>query len=191
MNLDIEEVSKKIHALKNSFHNLIEVCEPSISGIKNNQQRSYDAESILNLKYIKYINWSRRQEWVKEEKNDYLNYKKFSEDAIKKDNGQIDFIKTLALQNAIAWRDNPNHNESWAKRFGFNFTKTVQYINDSEQDDLRLKKEKEDQLERERKKERIKRKVYLILGIGMLILTTIALFQKRAATEASNTAKKQ
>ena len=98
MNLDIEEVSKKIHALKNSFHNLIEVCEPSISGIKNNQQRSYDAESILNLKYIKYINWSRRQEWVKEEKNDYLNYKKFSEDAIKKDNGQIDFIKTLALQ---------------------------------------------------------------------------------------------
>jgi hypothetical protein len=190
MNLDIEEVSKNINALKNSFYNLIEVCEPSISGIKNNHHRSYEAESILNLKYIKYLNWSRRQEWIKDEKNDFLIYKKISEDAIKKDNGQIDFIKTLALQSAITWRNNPNHNESWAKRFGFNFTKTVKYINDSEQDDLRIKKEKEDQLERERKKERIKRKVYLILGIGMLILTTIALFQKRAATEASVKARK-
>ena len=185
MNLDNEELSKRVQDLKNNFHDLIEICEPSISGIKNKQKRTYETESILNLKYIKYLNWSRRTEWIKEEKNDYLNYKKFSEDAIKKDNGQIDFIKTLALLSAIAWRDNPNHNENWAKRFGFNFAKTIKYINESEQDDFRLKKEKEDQLERERNKERIKRKVYLILGIGMLILTTIAFFQKRAATEAS------
>ncbi|MGK0412786.1 MAG: hypothetical protein ACJA1B_000986, partial [Polaribacter sp.] len=184
VNISTTTLSSNIKSLKHTFFDLIEVFEPSISGIKNYNETRLDAKNILNLKYSKHLNWKRGLEWISEEREDYLKYKTFSENAIKKDNDEIDFIKTLELENAILWRDNPNHNINWAKKFNFNFTKTIAYINKSEEDSLRLKKEKEDQFEREQKKEKTKRKVYLILGIAMLILTTIAFFQKQEATKA-------
>lgn len=184
VNISIIELSASIRALKDTFFDLIEVFEPSISGIKNNDKTILSSESILNLKYSRHLNWTRELEWKTEERKDYLKYKTFSENAIKKENGEIDFIKTLELKNAILWRDNPNHNSSWAKKYDFNFTKTIRYINESEKDSLRLKREKEDQFKREQKKEKTKKKVYLILGIGMLILTTIALILMKKADKA-------
>jgi WD40 repeat protein len=184
VNISTATLSSNIKSLKPIFFDFIEVFEQSISGIKNYDETRLNAKNILNLKYSKHLNWQRGLEWISEERDDYLKYKTFAENAIKKDNDEIDFIKTLELESAILWRNNPNHNINWAKKFNFNFTKTIEYINKSEEDSLRLKKEKEDQFERERKKEKTKRKVYLILGIGMLILTTIAYFQKREATKA-------
>jgi hypothetical protein len=190
VNISMNELSASIQALKETFFDFIEVFEPSISGIKNNDKTILNSESILNLKYSKHLNWTRELEWKTEERKDYLKYKTFSANATKNENDEIDFIKTLELKNAILWRDNPNHNSSWAKKYDFNFTKTIAYINESEKDSLRLKKEKEDQFEREQKKERTKRKGYLILGIGMLILTTIAFIQKSKATEDRNSIEK-
>jgi len=186
VNISMIELSASIQALKDTFFDFIEVFEPSISGIKNNDKTILNSESILNLKYGKHLNWTRELEWKTEERKDYLKYKTFSENAIKKDNDESDFIKTLELESAILWRDNPNHNSSWAKKFNFNFTKTIAYINKSEEDSLRLKKEKEDQFERDQKKEKTKRKVYLILGIAMLSLTTITLYQKKNALKAKD-----
>ena len=188
VNISMIELSASIQALKDTFFDFIEVFEPSISGIKNNDKTILNSESVLNLKYSKHLNWTQELEWKTEERKDYLKYKTLAEDAIKKENGEIDFIKTLELKNAILWRNNSNHNSSWAKKYDFNFTKTIAYINESEKDSLRLKKEKEDQFERERKKERTKRKVYLLLGFGMLILTTIAFDEKNKATNAEKDA---
>lgn len=189
VNSTVPQLSESIKSLKKNFSSFIEVFESSISRIKDDQIEPFNSESILNLKYSTYLNWALRQEWIAEEKKEYLKYKTFSENAIKKDNGEVDFIKTLELESAIAWRNNPNNNCNWAKKYNFNFNKTVAYINDSENDNLRLKKEKEDQYKREQKKEKTKRKGYIFFILICFIFALITLNNSKKATKLKEKAQ--
>ena len=183
INISITELSTIIRDLKLKFNDLIEIFEPSISGIPISEIKPFDGNTIINLKYTKFLSWERRSEWLTEEENDYQKFKSFSEDAIKKNNGEVDFLKTPELESAIDWRDNPNHTLNWSKRYHLNYKETIDFINESEQDDLRIKKEKSDQLERERKNERTKRKWYSIGGGVCLILACVALYSYGVAND--------
>lgn len=190
INISVAELSSTVRNLKLKYNDLIEIFEPSISGIPISEKKPFDGKNIINLKYTKFLNWKRRSEWLTEEENDYQSFKSFSEDAIKKNNGEVDFLKTPELESAIAWRDNRNHTLNWSKRYFFNFKETIDFINESEQDDLRIKKEKTDQLERERKNERTKRKWYSIGGGICLIMACVAIYSGSIANESANLAKK-
>ena len=189
INISVAELSSTVRDLKYKFNDLIEIFEPSISGIPISEKKPFDSNNIINLKYTKFLNWERRSEWLAEEENDYQDFKSFSDDAIKKNNGEVDFLKTPELESAIAWRDNPNHTLNWSKRYRLNFKETIAFINESEQDDLRIKKEKADQLERERKNERTKRKWYSIGGGICLIMACIAFYNGRIADENADLAE--
>lgn len=189
INISVAELSSTVRTLKLKFNDLIEIFEPSISGIPISEKKPFDGNNIINLKYTKFLNWKRRSEWLAEEENDYQDFKSFSDDAIKKNNGEVDFLKTPELESAISWRDNPNHTLNWSKRYHLNFKETIAFINESEKDDLRIKKEKADQLERERKNERTKRKWYSIGGGICLIMACIAFYNGKIADENADLAE--
>lgn len=188
INISVGDLSSLIRVLKLKFNDFIDVFEPSISGIPISDKKPFDRKNIINLKYTKFLNWKRRSIWLNEEETDYQNFKSFSEDAIRKNNGEVDFLKTPELESAIAWRDNENHTLNWSKKYDLNFKETVDFINESEKDDLRIKKEKADQLERERKNERTKRKWYSIGGGVCLILACFAFYSGNSAKESKNEA---
>ena len=189
INISVTELSSILRTLQSKFSDLIDVFEPSISGMPISDKKPFDGKSIINLKYIKYLNWKTRSIWLNEEDNDYQKFKSFSEDAIKKNNGEVDFLKTPELESAIAWRDNENHTVNWSKKYDLNFKETIDFINESEKDDIRIKKEKTDQLERERKNERTKRKWYSIGGGVCLILACLAFYSGHKAEKSAENAK--
>lgn len=196
-NSTIVELSKIIKSFKKTFNNLFDVFEPSITGISASANKTYDAKNILTLKYIKFLNWERYTKWLDEEKTNFKDFKDFSEIAIKKSNNQVGFLKTPVLERAIVWRKNASTNKNWAKKYKLNFEQTINFINESEQDDLRIKTEKENQLTRERNKDRrAKKRALIVAGFGIIgALITIGLWIKakeaeKTATNASEIAKK-
>ena len=191
------ELSKIIKSFKKTFNNLFDVFEPSITGISASANKTYDAKNILTLKYIKFLNWERYTKWLDEEKTNFKDFKDFSEIAIKKSNNQVGFLKTPVLERAIVWQKNASTNKNWAKKYKLNFEQTINFINESEQDDLRIKTEKENQLTRERNKDRRAKKIgYIVAGFGIIgALITYGLWIKakeaeKTATYASEVAKK-
>ena len=187
LDINQKQLTTIINPFKTSFLNILEIINPIISDDYILTDRNFDLNNILNFKYAKFLNWERHHTWFKEEENDYLHFKSIYEDAIKKSNKEVDFLKTPELESAILWRNNKNHNNNWARKYKFNFKETLFFINDSEVEDTRIKKEKTDQIERETKNEKTKKKWYAI-GFGIcLVLACIAFyFQKTAVVEADN-----
>jgi len=174
MDASNSEVSKIISNLKKEFNDLFDVFKPIISGVNSLNKNVIGAKSIITLKYGRFINWERRNRWLKEENDSYEKFKLFLNDAIRKSNGEGGFLKTPALETAIAWRDHKNHDVNWASKYPLNFNETLKYINESEQDDLRIKKAKEDQLRLEKKADKTKKTWYAIGGMMCLIFGMFA-----------------
>ncbi len=183
INISQSDLSREIRLLKKTFFDFFDVFEPSISGIPIAENKPFDSKNIISLKYTKFLNWERHSEWLEEEKNNFEDFKAFSEDAIKKNNNKVDFLKTPELESAIAWRDNSTSNKNWAKKYNLDFDQTINFINDSEQDDLRIKKEKSDQLARERNKDRKATKIAFTLAGFALIGLLIAYISYKTADE--------
>jgi energy-coupling factor transporter ATP-binding protein EcfA2 len=183
------ELSNKIRFLKKTFNELFDVFEPSITGILASAKKPYDSKNIISLKYIKFLNWKRHDVWLNEEENNYKNFKAFSEDAIRKSNNEVDFLKTPELENAIEWRDNPTNNKNWAKKYNLDFDKTLNFINKSEQDDNRIKKQKSDQLDREKRRNKYVRNTAILSAVIFLFLTGFGLNQADKAIKAKGEEK--
>ena len=172
INISQSALSSKIRLFKKTFNELFDVFEPSISGIPIAENKSFDSKNILSLKYTEFLNWERHFEWKKEEERDFEYFKSLSEDAIKKNKGEISYLKTPELESAIAWKEKEYHNKSWAKKYNLDFDKTINYINESEQDDIKIKKQKSDQLARERKKDRRAKRGAIIFSLVCSFLGT-------------------
>lgn len=189
-NLSIENISLIINSFKDKFSDIFEVFEPSISEIKHLDNPIINSENILSLKYVKHLNWEKRNNWIEEEKKDYLQYKILFKNAIRYENNEVDFIKTIELDNAILWRDNKLHNINWSKKHDFDFKKTIDYINKSEVDSIRLQKERDYQLEREKKNEKAKKKAYFVFITVCLILTIVAFKKCKDARDSKEKIEK-
>ena len=74
INISVAELSSTVRDLKYKFNDLIEIFEPSISGIPISEKKPFDSNNIINLKYTKFLNWERRSEWLAEEENDYQDF---------------------------------------------------------------------------------------------------------------------
>jgi len=188
INFSQAKVSEIIRSFKKTFEDLFDVFEPSISGISISNKKPLNSKNILSLKYTKFLNWERHSEWHKQEEDNFKDFKAFSEDAIRKNNNEVDFLKTPELESAIAWRDNPTINKNWAKKYNLDFDQTINFINDSEQDDLGIKKQKLDQLSRERKKDHRAKKGAILFSIFALILLSISLYYYIDAEESTEVA---
>lgn len=205
INLPNKEISKIIRSFEEVFDVLFDVFEPTISGISSSPKKIHDAKNILTLKYTKFLNWERFSEWHDEEKNNFKTFKELSEFAVRKNNNEVGFLKTPELERAIAWRKNPLTNEHWSKKYKLNFNQTINFINKSEQDDLRIKKEKSDKLARERNKDRkVRNIISTVAGIAFIGFLYASYFyytaneQKKIARkeeikarDAKNVAKKE
>jgi energy-coupling factor transporter ATP-binding protein EcfA2 len=184
INISQSALSSKIRLFKKTFNELFDVFEPSISGIPIAENKSFDSKNILSLKYTEFLNWERHFEWKKEEERDFEYFKSLSEDAIKKNKGEISYLKTPELESAIAWKEKEYHNKSWAKKYNLDFDKTINYINESEQDDIKIKKQKSDQLARERKKDRRAKRGAIIFSLVCSFVLVIGwFFYKKAEVE--------
>lgn len=184
INISQSDLSSKIRLFKKTFNEVFDVFEPSISGIPIAENKSFDSKNMLSLKYTEFLNWERHFEWKKEEERDFEYFKSLSEDAIKKNKGEISYLKTPELESAIAWREKEYHNKSWAKKYNLDFDKTINYINESEQDDIKIKKQKSDQLARERKKDRRAKRGAIIFSLVCSFVLVIGwFFYKQAKVE--------
>ena len=190
MDLGLDELSNLIQKIKRELDHFIDNFEPSISGISKSKTHTIEGKNIITLKYQKLFNWERKLVWSLEESANFQKYKSFAEDAIRKGAGEVDFLKTPELEMAIAWRDNPHHTKNWAQKYSLNFIQTVEYINQSEKDDIRIKKIKDDQIKLEKQKERTKRKWYAIGGSVSLILALFAFYMSTKAELARKLAEK-
>lgn len=190
MDVGMDVLSNLIQNIKSDLDLLIDVFEPSISGISKKGTHAIEGKNILSLKYQKLLNWERKLFWCREELANFQKYKSFAEDAIRKGTGEVDFLKTPELEMAIAWRDNPHHTKNWAQKYALNFIQTVEYIDQSEKDDIRIKKIKTDLIEREKQNERTKRKWYAIGGSVSLILALFAFYMSSKAEVARKLAEK-
>jgi WD40 repeat protein/energy-coupling factor transporter ATP-binding protein EcfA2 len=149
--------------------NSIEFFENKISGIQRKYKKTINLGDVIGFNYEKNRNWEREQNWIEEEKLAYQSYADYAVLADKNALGEISLMNSPELEMAINWRDSATVNENWAKKYSLNFTKTINYIYESEKF-FNLNKFKEEQ--RIKRKRRITKNVILAVSS----LTIIAIF---------------
>ena len=176
-NISIANLSKVINFYKQKLNEVLEVFEPVITGIPVLKDKPLNRNSILVLKYFDFVNWNRHAKWLRQEEKDFENFKSFHNDSIKKNKGEVNYLKTPELESGIDWRDNSMHSKNWANKYDLNFEQTIDFINKSEQDDLRIKKEKFDKLDREQKKDKKNKRIAIFSSIIFAILTIFSTYK--------------
>ena len=154
-----------IKLFKNELGESIEFFENKISGVQRKNNKSINLDDIVGFNYEKNRNWDREQDWVEEEKIAFQNYSEYALQAQKYSIGEISLLNSPELEMAINWKNSNSVDENWAKKYSLNFSKTINYINESEKF-FNQNKEKEEQ--RIKRKRRITRNI--IIGFSCLTI---------------------
>ena len=154
-----------IKLFKNELGESIEFFENKISGVQRKNNKSINLDDIVGFNYEKNKNWDREQDWVEEEKIAFQNYSEYALQAQKYSIGEISLLNSPELEMAINWKNSNSVDENWAKKYSLNFSKTINYINESEKF-FNQNKEKEEQ--RIKRKRRITRNI--IIGFSCLTI---------------------
>lgn len=149
--LDKINSARLIHEFKDELGNSIEFFENKISGIKRKNNRIINLGDIVTFSYFKNRNWKREHDWMDDEKLAFQSYSEYAMQAQKNALGEISLMNSPELQMAINWRDSLIIDENWAKKYSFNFSKTINYINKSEKSFNQNKHKEEQQIKRKRR----------------------------------------
>ena len=140
-----------IKLFKNELGESIEFFENKISGVQRKNNKTINLDDIVGFNYEKNRNWDREQDWIEEEKLAFQNYSEYALQAQKYSIGEISLLNSPELEMAINWRNSNSVDENWAKKYSLNFSKTVNYINDSEKFFNQNKEKEERRIKRKRR----------------------------------------
>ena len=180
-----------IKLFKNELGESIEFFENKISGVQRKNKKIINLDDIIGFNYEKNRNWDREQDWIEEEKIAFQNYSEYALQAQKHSIGEISLLNSPELEMAINWRNSNSVDENWAKKYSLNFSKTINYINESEKF-FNQNKEKEEQ--RIKRKRRITRNTIFGFICSTIIIGIVgvdAYLNGKRAEEQSVIAKKQ
>ena len=180
-----------IKLFKNELGESIEFFENKISGVQRKNNKIINLDDIIGFNYEKNRNWDREQDWIEEEKIAFQNYSEYALQAQKHSIGEISLLNSPELEMAINWRNSNSVDENWAKKYSLNFSKTINYINESEKF-FNQNKEKEEQ--RIKRKRRITRNTIFGFICSTIIIGIVgvdAYLNGKRAEEQSVIAKKQ
>ena len=180
-----------IKLFKNELGESIEFFENKISGIQRKNNKNINLGDIVGFNYEKNRNWGREQDWIEEEKLAFQNYSEYALQAQKYSIGEISLLNSPELEMAINWRNSNSVDENWSRKYSLNFSKTINYINKSE-NFFNQNKEKEEQ--RIKRKRRITRNTIIGFSCLTIIIAIIgfnAYLSEQKAKEQSVIAAKE
>ena len=180
-----------IKLFKNELGESIEFFENKISGVQRKNNKSINLDDIIGFNYEKNRNWKREQDWIEEEKLAFQNYSEYALQTQKYSIGEISLLNSPELEMAVNWRNSNSIDENWAKKYSLNFSKTINYINESEKFFNRNKEKEEQRIKRKR---RITRNIIIGFSCLTIIIAIIgfnAYLSEQKAKEQSEIAAKE
>lgn len=195
IDIPIKELTDLIQSAKSNFGEIYDVFKPVITGVPISEKKPFGKEYILNLKYFKNLNWEQRISWLKEEEDAFLKLKEYNNDAVKYKNGLGDYLNGLELENAKTFRDKLKEFPNWADKYSYDYNSVLNFINESEAHDEKIKNDKIQKALNQDKKD--KRNRNIITGVAVLALigafisviqTIVAYDQRKVALDSEERA---
>lgn len=154
------------------------------------QHVALSATSVIELSHESMMRiWTRLQEWVNEEYESALMYKKLSEAAGLYQVGKTSLWRPPDLQLALNWQKKQKPNRTWAQRYDEAFERAIVFLDTSR---ITYEAELQNQERLQKRMLRRARVTSIILGIALLISLFFFFFgltqqiaAERAAVEAN------
>ena len=181
IDIPIKELTDLIQSAKSNFGEIYDVFKPVITGVPISEKKPFGKEYILNLKYFKNLNWEQRISWLKEEEDAFLKLKEYNNDAIKYKNGLGDYLSGLELENAKTFRDKLKEFPNWADKYSYDYNSVLNFINESEAHDEKIKNDKIQKALNQDKKDKRNRNIITGVAVLAVILAFTAFFQMKVA----------
>jgi len=149
-----------------------------------------DADTQLDISHESLIRqWQRLHRWVEDESANARDFLSLSEEARRWKAGEGELVGGRDLRRALDWRDRAEPTPAWAARYApaEDYDATLSFIAESEREDQRLHRAKQEALEREAAAARHLRRLSGVLGVALLasvIAAGVALTALISAREA-------
>ena len=169
-NLGNVEVAKFINQLKHEFSEAFELIPPKITGVVSKKSTTYDKEFIFTPNYESHLNWELKEQWHNEENTAYKDYKEYSDAAKKHLQEQGSLLISPALNSALLWKQKPEINSSWAKKYSLDFKTTLEFIDKSNratQEKIKIEENRQQRAKKYNKR--------LIIG-GFILIVVLSSF---------------
>lgn len=127
-------------------------------------------ESLMRL-------WERLRRWSYEEENAAELYRRLAGSALRFEQGQSALWRDPELQLALDWREDNKPNKAWGDLYGYEFDKTLSFLDAS-----RIERER---LQKEKKRRSLLFNVSLLGFLLVLSMLTIWAFQQRNIAQIS------
>ena len=186
------DVNRLILHFQNHFGSLFDIMEEKISGIESKKNTRFLSNNILSFKYQKNIHWQREQEWKEHERATLSSYIEYANLSNKYAAGDIGLMSSPELELAIQWKEDSVHDENWAKKYSLNYSKTIDYINKSQETFNRNREREEYKLKRNKRITKIVISTISVLFVVAIIMAIGAIKNKVIAEknfEEANMAK--
>ncbi|KAI5915419.1 AAA family ATPase [Thauera sp. 2A1] len=141
--------------------------------------------------------WQRLHRWVEDESADARDFLGLRDEALRWRAGEGELLGGRDLLRALDWRERAQPTQAWAMRYAAaeEFDATLSFIGDSEREDRRLHRARQEALEREAATARHLRRLSSVLGVALvacLIVGGIAFsaFVSKREAERKATAEK-
>ncbi len=181
-NLGNVEVSKFINKLKHEFSEAFELIPQKITGVVSKERTTYDKEFIFTPNYESHLNWKLKEQWQSEENTAYKDYKEYSDAAKKHLKEQGSLLISPALDSALLWKQKPEINSSWAKKYSLDFKTTLEFIDKSNRATQEKIKIEENRRIRVNKLNKL---IIVVCCVIIISLSVAAIYFKNLQKEAS------
>jgi hypothetical protein len=187
-----EDANRLILHFQNHFGSFFDIMEKKISGIESKKNTRFLLTHILSFKYQNNIHWQREQAWKKHEKAMLLSYIDYANLSNKHAVGDIGLMSSPELDVAIQWKEDVGHDKNWAKKYAFNYSKTIEYINKSQITFNRNREREEYKIKRKKRITKVVISIISVLTVVAIIMAIGAIINKAKAEknfEEANMAK--
>lgn len=187
-----EDANRLILHFQSHFGSFFDIMEEKISGIESKKNTRFLLTHILSFKYQNNIHWQREQAWKKHEKAMLLSYIDYANLSNKHAVGDIGLMSSPELDVAIQWKEDAGHDENWAKKYAFNYSKTIEYINKSQITFNRNREREEYKIKRKKRITKVVISIISVLTVVAIIMAIGAIINKAKAEknfEEANMAK--
>jgi len=124
-------------------------------------------DKLIDISHESLIRqWKTLEKWVEQEDENAKTYSKLIDAKKEFDSGDKGLLGDIELQKFVEWREHFERTEAWAKRYGGNFKECIEYLKNSELEQLQLKN-----TEKKRRK-LMKVLTFSVIGLFLAIIVT-------------------
>jgi hypothetical protein len=155
------------------------------------------SETLIDISHESLIRqWDRLNNWVADEHETGTQYRRYMEAAQRHRKERGALLVDIDLQESLRWRDKTHRNENWAERYGGHYEETLQFLEQSEQQETeRQRQEQQRQQEiaalQRREKEaladsaRRAKRFNFALTVGLILALALGIFAFLQANKAN------